>query len=201
MARKRTTKKEKKDNAITIPSLTDDQKKEVGKLSTLAGVIVGVLLFFIVLSGVLIVKLFKGDVDGNSYKILILAIAGGALGSSISALISVVGRIAAGWELSCGTKVPTEEHPDKFLARMAPFFIGRPFLGGAMGLLVYTGLTSGFLILATDKTSKADFSPEGLLFFAILGGLFAKTFLAKLKEVFKALVGSSPDKGSGPSPA
>ena len=62
-----------------------------------------------------------------------------------------------------------------------------------MGLLVYAGLKSGALILARQPPGES-FSPEGLFFFAILGGLFAKTFLAKLKVVFKALVGQSPDK-------
>ena len=107
-------------------------------------------------------------------------------------MLSVLGRIADGWELSSGTKVPSKKKPGKFVARMAPFFIGRPFLGGAMGIIIYTGLKSGYLILVKGA-AEASFSPEGLLFFAILGGLFSKTFLEKLKEVFKVFVGTRPD--------
>ena len=140
------------------------------------------LLVFVVASIILIVKLFRAEPEPGSYKILILCIAGGVLGSGISALISVLGRISDGWELSSGTKIPSKKNPDKFVARMAPFFIGRPFLGAAMGILIYTGIKSGYLILVREA-DKPSFSPEGLLFFSILGGLFAKTFLVKLERV------------------
>jgi hypothetical protein len=104
----------------------------------------------------------------------LLCVLGGTLGSSVSALISAADRIARGWEFKDGTKYPKEDPKDKFGARMVPWFIVRPFLGSAMGLLVYVGMKGGYLI-AVRNASQGDFSREGLLFLAFLGGLgFAK---------------------------
>jgi hypothetical protein len=113
---------------------------------------------------------------------------GGTLGSSLSALLSAADRISHGWEFSGGDKYPAAEPRDKFVARMVPFFIVRPFFGSAMGLLVYVGLTGGYLIVV-QNAQGATFSREGLLFLAFLGGLFAKTFIEKLRAMFDTLFG------------
>jgi hypothetical protein len=119
---------------------------------------------------------------------ILLCVLGGTLGSSISALLSAADRISHGWEFSKGEKYPLPQPEDKFVARMVPFFIVRPFLGSAMGLLVYVGLTGGYLI-AVQNAEQATFSPQGLLFLAFLGGLFAKTFIEKLRTMFDTLFG------------
>jgi hypothetical protein len=84
--------------------------------------------------------------------------------------------------------LPEEEPKDKFVGRMVPFFLIRPFLGSAMGLLVYAGLTAGYLI-AVLNPADASFSSEGLFFLSFLGGLFAKTLIEKLREMFDTLFG------------
>jgi len=71
---------------------------------------------------------------------------------------------------------------------MAPFFIIRPFLGSAVGVLAYVGIVGGFLI-AVEDAGAAQFSDEGLLFMTILTGLFAKTFLEKMRAAFETLFG------------
>jgi hypothetical protein len=56
---------------------------------------------------------------------------------------------------------------------------------------MYVGLVGGFLIVTTGDLESADFSPEGITFLAILGGLFAKTFLERLRGMFDSLFGKS----------
>lgn len=121
-------------------------------------------------------------------KQILLCVAGGALGSSISALVSAAERISHGWEFSGGEPYPAQEPKGKFVARMIPFFVVRPFLGSAMGLVVYAGLTGGFLI-AVEDAGQHTFSSQGLFFLAFLGGLFAKTFIEKLRAMFDTLFG------------
>lgn len=120
---------------------------------------------------------------------ILLCVLGGTLGSAISALLSAAERISHGWEFSEGDRYPTPEPKDKFVLRMVPFFLVRPFLGSAMGLLVYAGLTSGYLI-AVENAQDATFSRQGLLFFSFLGGLFAKTFIEKLRAMFDTFFGT-----------
>lgn len=194
-----------------------EEKKEGRKLRWTASF---VLVWLLVLSlGSIAVGLFllTADVGKHSLNVdmlnALLCVLGGTLGSSVSALISVANRIANGWEFEDGTKYPKKKPRDKFVARMVPWFIVRPFLGSAMGLLVYVGIKGGYLIAvqnASQGTSHGTFSREGLLFFAFLGGLFAKTFLEKLKMTFDSLFGkeesqskddvSTPTPGSTPSP-
>lgn len=125
----------------------------------------------------------------------VLSVVGGALGSSVSALVSAAERISHGWELSSGVKYPSDNPKDKFVARMMPFFIIRPFLGAAVGFLAYVGIVGGFLI-AMQNADPSNFSSEGLLFITILTGLFAKTFLEKMKAAFDALFGKQKETGS-----
>jgi hypothetical protein len=124
----------------------------------------------------------------NAWRAL-LCVLGGTLGSSISALVSAVERVSHGWEFSGGDKYPSAGLEDKFVARMVPFFIVRPFLGSAMGLIVYVGLRSGYLI-AVEQAGQATFSRDGLMFLSFLGGLFAKKFIEKLRAMFDTLIGA-----------
>lgn len=82
---------------------------------------------------------------GAEPQTLLLTIYAGALGSSVMALRSVIERIANGWELSDGTKLPASEPEDKFVARMIPGFLARPFLGSAVGFFNLPDRYRGFL--------------------------------------------------------
>jgi hypothetical protein len=123
------------------------------------------------------------SVDTATIQIILLCIYTGTLGSSVMALRSIIDRIAFGWELSDGSKLPKKEPPDKFVGKMLPGFLARPFLGSAAGFLVFLAVTSGYWI-AISPNSSVEFNPFGLGFLAFLGGLFAKTFFIRLKGVF-----------------
>jgi len=169
-----------------------DVEREIATLRKSAFVVVTWLALLCVSSlGISIGLLTKWAVAGITHfetQRILLCVAGGTLGSAISALVSAAERISHGWELSGGEKYPAETPKDRFVARMVPLFIIRPFLGSAMGLLVYAGVTSGYLI-AVENAGQAIFSRQALLFFSFLGGLFAKTFIEKLRAMFDAFFG------------
>jgi len=172
----------------------DTHAKEIATLRKLAGIVVSWLVVMIIgsigLAVPILTKLFESQdgTNASAWRVL-LCVVGGTLGSSVSALLSVADRISHGWEFSEGDKYPEPEPKDKFVARMVPFFIIRPFIGSAMGLLIYTGLIGGYLI-AIESAGSATFSRNGLLFLAFLGGLFAKTFIEKLRAMFNTLFSS-----------
>jgi hypothetical protein len=56
--------------------------------------------------------------------------------------------------------------------RILPYLLARPIMGAAMGVVAYAGVAGGFLI-ATSSEPKT-FSPEGILFFSVLAGLFCE---------------------------
>lgn len=114
----------------------------------------------------------------------LICVVSGTLGSSISAMLSALQRRADGWEFSDGTTYPDDQRKQRFNERMIPFFFARPCLGAAVGLLVFAGSLSNYL-------AKFENPPDlfKLTFLAILGGLFAKTLLEKLKDIFDHLFG------------
>jgi hypothetical protein len=167
--------------------------QELSDLRRLAGIVITWLGVLLLLSLGLTVAFMEkwvvlGIADLSTQRIL-LCIVGGTLGSSISAIVSAAQRISHGWEFSQGDKYPTPEPKDKFVARMLPLFMIRPFLGAAMGMLIYAGVTGGYLI-AVEETETVTFSRQGLLFFSFLGGLFAKTFIEKLRAMFDTFFGA-----------
>lgn len=155
---------------------------------------VAVLLWLamIILASVVAVTLLLGNVIKlpQGVHAVVLCVIAGVLGSAVSALVSAWERIANGWELASGIKMPTDHPKDKFLARMSAQFFLRPFLGAVMGVLVYSGITGGYLItIQIENLTATQFRPEGLLFVSLLGGVFAKTFIEKLRDMFDALFG------------
>ncbi len=127
----------------------------------------------------------------GSKRLLAVALLGGIVGSAASAARSTCERLALGFELDDGSAWPASGRKgEKMSVRMIPYLLARPLLGGATGLVAYAGVVGGFLI-ATDK-QPTTFSPEGILFFALLAGLFAKTFLLRMDVVFKTLLGEQP---------
>lgn len=170
--------------------------KEIGRLQNWAVGLIGALVVGIAASAVLSVQLLPQAFGQNrdAQQLAWLAVSGGVLGSALAALKSALDRFAAGWEFDDGVKFPMSDLKERFLVRMVPWLLARPVLGGVMGLVVYTGVVGGFLI-ASD-TRPGAYSAHGILFLAILGGLFAKTLWDRLLEVFKMLVGEG---GRGPA--
>ncbi len=169
--------------------LSDREAKEVGALKILAGIVVAWLVAVSLASLAGVVAVLTGWLSvAESVEEMLLCIIAATAGSSISALVSAADRISHGWELSSSRKYPLDEPKDKFVARMAPFFVVRPFLGSAVGFLAYVGIVGGYLI-ATKNSKKEDFSQEALLFLTFLAGLFAKTFIEKLRAMFDTLFG------------
>jgi hypothetical protein len=77
------------------------------------------------------------DASGAVIRLAVLAIAAGTLGSTVSASVSAVERKANGWEFEDGTKFPAEEPAAKFSKRIVYGFFWRPFLGAAMGFVMF----------------------------------------------------------------
>lgn len=132
--------------------------------------------------------------DAN-YRALLLCIVAGTLGSTGMALVSVAERVAAGWEIYDGSKWPESNRKDRFSLRMLGQFAARPFLGSLVGFVTYVGVVGGYF-LTVSAPAGASLRPAGMAFFAVLAGLFAKTMLEQLKEIFKALVGARKTAGA-----
>ena len=98
--------------------------------------LVPLILFSLSLVAALLAKRTLIGISDPSTERILLCVMGGTLVSCISALLSAAESISNGWEFSDGDKYPAVEPKDKFVARMVSFFIVRPFLGSAMGLLV-----------------------------------------------------------------
>jgi mannose-6-phosphate isomerase-like protein (cupin superfamily) len=135
-----------------------------------------------------------------------VCVAAGTLGSAVSALVSAAERASLGFEFSDGAKWPRkvakrefgdgrlaplkdpEDRREMFVARMVPSFLMRPLLGTAMGFLLYLGIFSGYLVAGEQPAPKTN-TFFVLAFLAALAGITAKTFLDRLRDMFKALLG------------
>jgi len=136
-----------------------------------------------VLAAILLAQLQEDPQTGGAIAMSTLA---GLFGSCVAALRSLSERCANGWEFSDGSvwpEPPGSAKKERFNQRLGLLFLFRPFLGAAVGLLVYAGLASG--VFAAAEASDVN----SLLFWAFLSGLFAKTLVDKLLEMFKALLG------------
>ena len=70
-----------------------------------------------------------------------------------------------------------------FSQRMANFFLFRPALGIIAGLLIYFGMEAKYFgDTGLEQQAK-------VIFWSLLSGLFAKTLIGKLKDLFDGLVG------------
>jgi hypothetical protein len=110
-------------------------------------------------------------------RLALLAVLAGVAGSAVSAVQMTALRMSKA----------------KLDAHALPLVLMRPVMGALMGLLVYAGVVGGFLI-STAGGSTESFSPQGLVFLAGLGGLFATTAVERLKIVFKTLLGTPPEE-------
>jgi hypothetical protein len=107
----------------------------------------------------------------------------GILGSASSALISALQRKANGWEMEDGKKYPDDGKKEMFSRRLSTFFLYRPTLGIIGGLLIYYGMQAKFFA----ETGIEDQSK--VIFLSLLSGLFVKSLIEKLKDLFDNLLG------------
>jgi hypothetical protein len=70
-----------------------------------------------------------------------------------------------------------------------PWLILYPLLGAALGLIAFAGLISGFLVASGAKS--ATYSPAGLLFVAVLAGMFSPNFISALARAADAIFGKT----------
>lgn len=85
-----------------------------------------------------------------------------------------------------------------FDANWTWWYIGRPFIGAAVGPIVYWAMRTG--IVGTSGSSPDVLDPFGVAIIGALGGLFSRNVLVKLAEVIDVVFGESPG-GSGNEPA
>jgi len=112
----------------------------------------------------------------------LLGMVAGFLGSGTAALRSALDRHARGIEDADGHQWPDPgTKKERFNRGMGTWFLYRPVLGTVVGFLVYLAADAGFLRPANSE--------KGLAFFALVGGLFAKSLLDLLLEKFKNLFG------------
>ena len=98
-------------------------------------------------------------------------------------------RVANGWEFDGGSREPDPaERKERFNLRMSRGFYARPLLGLASGPLVLAGLKLGQFMQDPVPAPAID-ERYRIVFFCLLGGLFSKTLLDWLKDVFKKLLG------------
>ena len=171
---------------------TEVGEPEIERLRRLAWIVFAALAAASVAAITALIALLPKDASaGDQRRLLVVAVLAATAGSAISALHSATDRYGHGLELADGTKVPTHGRADRFGARLVPLFLMRPLMGSLMGLVVYAGLSGGYLIATSGNTKL---SPAGVVFFAALAGLFAKTALERLKIVFGALLGDDGAK-------
>ncbi len=172
------------------------EKEEGPRLEKKANEVVqylaGMTLLMLALS-VAFVYLTETSQSAGRLWVMLACVCVGTLGSSLSAMVSAMDRIAAGWEFSNGWKWPPDPKASSpkddtramFGERLRRGFLARPILGAATGFLAYLGLSSGGLQSkgAAGNDSRSLF----LIFVAFLGGLAAKSFLEKLRSIFSAM--------------
>jgi hypothetical protein len=125
-------------------------------------------------------------VESASFQV-VLCVTGGAFGAAIAALLRAAERIARGWDDSGAGR--------GFGARQAPLLALNPVFGAALGLLLYL-LLSALVVVLLRMSEGTVFDPQGLLLVAAAAGLFARTLLARVRDMFEALLGraaAAPD--------
>lgn len=116
---------------------------------------------------------------------IVLCMAGGALGASLTALLAAGERIARGWSFAPDALARGER---RFNARLAPLLAVQPILGAALGMLLLLALSAGTVVLLR-VSEGTTFDPMGLLLVSAVAGLFARTLLARVRDSVEALFG------------
>jgi hypothetical protein len=110
---------------------------------------------------------------------VLIGLSAGIAGSSTAALISALNRQAAGYEDSKGRAHPDPKtKKERFSRGMYHWFLSRPALGGVTGCMAFWGMTAGFFGTPAPTAARTAF-------IGVLAGLFAKTLLDVLLNIFK----------------
>jgi hypothetical protein len=143
---------------------------------------------YIVLLGVVSASVvLKESSSKTPPSILTICVAASLFGSCVAAFRSCLDRRANGFEDKYGNTSPDpSQSKERFGDGMFSWFIGRPILGAAVGVLAYLGLTGQILSEGMASTLTVG-PPTRLAFFTALAGLFAKTLLDLLLEVTKKI--------------
>lgn len=143
----------------------------------------GALTAAAVLSAGLLVWALGVAVDtASTVTVAWIGLAAGALGSAVAALLSLSERIADGWELDDGSKLPESDRPARFNRRMWLLFAQRPLLGAFVGLVVALALVGDVGPFSVDDVGN-------LAFWVGVVGFFAKTVLERLRGMVNGLFG------------
>ncbi len=121
--------------------------------------------------------------DNSEFPSIWHSVLAGVLGSSCSALMSALERRANGWEDKFGNKYPDDVPKDKFNLGMISFFLFRPVFGIFAGVLIYFGFQTKYF-------HNISFEYTDVVFWSLLCGLFVKTLIDKMKNLFESLIGS-----------
>jgi hypothetical protein len=167
--------------------LEESGDPEIELLKRMAWAVLAWLGAVTVACGIGIAAVLRPEDEMSTQRLSLLSLLAGALGSAIAALASAADRISHGWELENGDKVPADGASDRFVRRTVPLFAIRPLLGAGTGVLAYTGLVGGLLFASSSGGEQPR--TESVLFFAILGGLFAKTLIERLRDTFDHFLG------------
>jgi hypothetical protein len=87
------------------------------------------------------------------------------------------------------------EKTDGFGVQDVPLLVMLPLLGAALGLIAFAGLVGGFIV--ASGTKSPTYSPAGLLFIAVLAGMFSPNFIASLARAADAIFGNTRLPSSG----
>jgi hypothetical protein len=142
------------------------------------------ILLYLATIGVISASWAALEVARTSPRRMPLAVVAGILGSCIAAFRSCLDRRAAGFEDQYGNVAPGFEKKERFSDGMVVWFLGRPVLGAAVGLVIYAGLQGGVFSAAVKEGVLAG-DPWKFFFYTTLAGLFAKTILDILLDVVK----------------
>ncbi len=106
----------------------------------------------------------------------------GFAGSGVGALVSLLNRYAAGFELDDGARSPPGAEGEVFQRRIAFCFVMRPVLGLLIAPLIVAGVS---LFLSRHETFTN--SVDAMTLASFIGGLYAKLILEAAKNAFKVV--------------
>lgn len=134
-----------------------------------------ILLYQILI--VLVVSIFIFTCEYNLY----VTAMGGAAGSALAALISILNRYANGYEDDKGNQYPKpNEKKERFSKRMTWWFIVRPLVGAIAGVLIYC-----LIIGKTTWIDPLNFTNYSYAGYSFIAGYFAKTLFDSFAEWVK----------------
>lgn len=167
------------DAASVVPGIAPEQEAELRSLHTVARLIavaltVAIVAAFVAGYGILLRP------EGLT-KLVGVGLIGFA-GSGVGALVSLLNRYAAGFELDDGGRSPPNAEGEVFQRRIAFCFVMRPVLGLLIAPLIVAGVS-----LFTSRHETFTNSVDAMVLASFIGGLYAKSILEAAKNAFKVV--------------